>query len=485
VRLTRRVRIQLALFAAITLAAGAVLVFRYINAPALFFGVGHYTVSIELRQAGGLYPKANVTYRGTEVGEVQSVRLTKTGVQAVLSLRSDVAIPADLRAEVHSQTAIGEQYVELLPRSGSAASLKQGDVITVNDTEVPPAIDALLNSTNRGLAAIPKNNLKTAIDESYTAVGGLGPELSRIVKGSTQVAVDADRNLDSLITVIDQSQPILDSQADMAGAIQAWAAHLATVTDQLRSHDAAVAGVLQNGGDAADEGRRLFERLKPTLPLLLANLVSIGEVALTYQPAIEQLLVLVPQSVAVEQGTEMANLHTKQPYKGLFLDFQLNLNLPPVCTTGFLPPQQWRAPSAVDYPDRPAGDLYCRTPQDAPFDVRGAKNYPCQTAPGKRAPTVKMCESDQQYVPLNDGDSWKGDPNATLSGQGIPQLPPGSAAAAAPLPPAPLPLAAAEYDPATGSFVGPDGRLQTQSDLSQAAPRDKTWQSMLTPPPGN
>ena len=65
------------------------------------------------------------------------------------------------------------------------------------------------------------------------------------------------------------------------------------------------------------------------------------------------------------------------------------------------------------------------------WNVRGAKNTPCVTRPGKRAPTVKMCESDEQYVPLNDGDNWKGDPNATLSGQDIPQLPPGLAAGSA------------------------------------------------------
>ncbi len=52
---------------------------------------------------------------------------------------------------------------------------------------MPPAIDALLNSANSGLAAIPKDELKTAIDESYTAVHGLGPELSRIVKGSSRM----------------------------------------------------------------------------------------------------------------------------------------------------------------------------------------------------------------------------------------------------------------------------------------------------------
>jgi len=486
-RLDRRIKIQLAVFAVISVMAGAVMIFRYIDAPAMLFGVGHYTVTVELQRAAGLYPSANVTYRGTEVGRVKSVRLTDTGVRAELLLTSGIKVPAQLQAQVHSQSAIGEQYLELRPRTGDGPALKDGDVIPVDASSVPPDIDSLLDATNRGLAAIPRDNLQTVIDESYTAVGGLGPDLARLVKGSTRLAIDADKNLDSLITLIEQSKPVLDSQTDSADAINAWAAHLANVTDQLRTSDTPVAGLLRNGGRAADEGRQLFARLQPTLPLLLANLVSVADVAVTYQPAIEQLLVLLPQAVSVEQGTQVASVNTKQDYKGLYLDFNLNVNVPPICQTGFLPPQQSRVPSLVDYPDRPAGDLYCRVPQDSPFGVRGARNYPCQTVPGKRAPTVKMCESDEQYVPLNDGYNWKGDPNATLSGQGVPQLPPGSAPAPSALPkrPAPPPIAAAEYDPATGRYVGPDGHLYTQSDLSQTAPKERTWQSMLMPPPKN
>jgi phospholipid/cholesterol/gamma-HCH transport system substrate-binding protein len=482
--LDRRIKIRLALFTAIALGAAAVMIFRYINVPAMVFGVGHYNVTVELARAGGLYPSANVSYRGTVVGRVDSVELTDTGVQAVLSLQSAYKIPSQLRAEVHSQSAIGEQYVDLQPSTTDAPALKNGDVIPVADSAVSPDIDSLLDATNSGLAAIPQDNLKTVIDESYTAIGGLGPELTRIVKGFTDLSVDADRNLDSLISLIDQSPPVLDSQSDSAEAIDAWAAHLASITHQLAATDDSVAGVLHNGGPAADEARQQFQRLQPTLPLLLANLVSIGEVAVAYQPAIEQLLVLFPQAVANIQGMMTANRHTKQDYKGLFLDFNLNLNLPPVCNTGFLPPQQQRAPSLQDYPDRPAGDLYCRVPQDSPFNVRGAKNYPCLTVPGKRAPTAKMCESDEQYVPLNDGYNWKGDPNATLSGQGVPQLPPEPAAdATTPLPgPAPAPIAAAEYNPATGTYIGPDGRLYNQANLAQTAPAERTWQSMLIPP---
>jgi phospholipid/cholesterol/gamma-HCH transport system substrate-binding protein len=167
------------------------------------------------------------------------------------------------------------------------------------------------------------------------------------------------------------------------------------------------------------------------------------------------------------------------------LNFNLNLNLPPPCTTGFLPAQQMRAPSAVDYPERPAGDLYCRIPQDAMFDVRGARNLPCVTRPGKRAPTVKMCESEENYVPLNEGFNWKGDPNATLSGQGIPQLPPDAAGEPQANPASPPPVAVAQYDPATGRYVGPDGQIYTQADLAANAPKERTWQGMLMPPNGH
>ncbi|MCX2931677.1 MlaD family protein [Mycobacterium sp. CVI_P3] len=482
--LGRRILIQLMIFGIVSLTAGAVMVFGYIKMPAMF-GVGRYTVTVELPQSGGLYPTGNVTYRGTQVGKVSSVQLNPDGtVAAVLSLTSGIRIPSDLEAEVHSQSAIGEQYVALLPRDGTAKPLQNGDVIPLSQTSVPPPVDGVLDAANRGLAAIPHDALKTAVDESYTAIGGLGSDLSRIVKGSDTLAIDARANLDSLTTVIDQSGPLLRSQVQTGDAIGAWAAHLATITRQLRDQNTAVGGVIANGGAGAQEARQLIERIQPTIPVILTNLVSVGQVAVTYRHDIEQLLVLIPQGVAMVQAGTVANHNTRQAYKGTYLDFNLNVNIPPPCTTGFLPATQRRTAAQTDAPDRPAGDLYCRIPQDAQQNVRGARNLPCETRPGKRAPTVTMCESDEHYVPLNDGTSWKGDPNATLSGQDIPQLPADSGPPPAdPAPPAPASgMAVTPYDPATGAYLGPDGQVYTQSDLAEAGPQRPTWQSMLLPP---
>jgi phospholipid/cholesterol/gamma-HCH transport system substrate-binding protein len=337
--LTRQILIQMAIFALVATTALAIMVFGYMRLPEMA-GVGQYRVTLQLPETGGLYPRSNVTYRGAQVGTVKSVHLTGSGVAAELSLDSNVKIPADVEAEVHSVSSVGEQFVQLLPRSGNGPSLKDGDVIPADRTTVPTDINKVLTDTTRGLQAIPQDNLKTVVDEAYVAVGGLGPELRRLVNGSTTLAIDARKNLDPLTTLIDQSKPVLDSQTDTADSIQAWASNLASITSQLQTQDPAVAGILENGPGAADEVRALFDRLQPTLPIVLANLVSLGEVAVTYQPSLEQLLVLLPQGTAVTQAVGVHKRNTKQDYAGDALVFNLNLMIPLLPSSSGCPPSR-------------------------------------------------------------------------------------------------------------------------------------------------
>ncbi|MCV7097698.1 MCE family protein [Mycobacterium kubicae] len=490
-RLSRRTWIQLAVLSLVTLVSCGAMAINYMKLPETLFGIGEYNVTVDLPQSGGLYQTSVVTYRGTDVGQVKSVDVTATGVRAVLAMRSGVKVPANVQASVHSRSAIGEQYIELTPQPGKDAApsrmLRAGDVIPAGRVDVPVDIGRLLDMTNRALQAIPRDNLHTVIDETDRAVGGLGPELSRIVDGSTALALAGGRTIDPLVSLIDQSPPVLNSQVQTSDAIATWAHHAAAITAQFQAQDAALRDLLTQGSSGIEEGRALFDRVAPAVPVLFANLVSLADIAVVYRHDIEQLLVLFPQGIAIMSGSLVPNAGTKQDYRGFYLDFNLNMNLPPPCTTGFLPPTQRRSPADVDAPDRPAADLYCRLPQDSELNVRGARNIPCENKPWKRAPTVELCESDEEYVPLNDGYNWKGDPNATTSGQGVPQYPPGQdprlspPRGTAPPQPPPPPVAVATYDPNTGDYVGPDGHRYTESDL--AHPRAKNWQSLLVPPP--
>ena len=432
VRLPRAIWIQLAILAAVTIIACGVMAFGFVKVPALI-GIGRYNVTLELPASGGLYPTSVVTYRGSEVGRVSSIDVTQDGVRAELKLESSAKIPADVSAEVHSRSAIGEQFVELTPRSDDAGApaLSEGDVIPVGKVEVPPEIGSLLDATNRALQAIPQDNLRTVVDEANTALAGLGPELSRIVDGSTALAIDAGKTVDPVTTLIDQSPPVLNSQVQTADSIETWANRMASITGQLKAQDTAFADLLRQGGPALEEGRASFDRVAPALPILLANTVSLGDIAVAYRSDIEQLLVLFPQGTAVMSSIILPSANTKQDYKGVYLDFNLNLNLPPPCNTGFLPVRQQRSPSDQDAPERPAGELYCRVPQESDLNVRGVRNIPCETVPGKRAPTVELCESNEHVRPAQRRLQLEGRPQRDAVGSGCAAVRPGPRSAAA------------------------------------------------------
>ena len=414
--LTRFVRIQLVIFTIVGTIGVIVMVLWYIQAPTLL-GIGRITVTLELPAAGGLYRFSNVTYRGVQVGKVTAVGLTSHGAKATLSLGASPKIPADLTAEVGSISAVGEQYVDLRPRTDSPPYLRDGSVIAMRDTTIPQQVGPLLDRVSALVDSIPKNKLGQLLDESFRGFNGSGYDLGSLFDSSARISGDLNSVADRTRTLTEDSVPLLDSQEQTTDSIRVWARSLAGVSEQVATDDPQVRTLLHTGLEAANEASRLLEQIKPTLPVLLANLTSIGQVGVTYNPSLEQLLVLLPPWVASLQ----AAAPTRNPTGIPLADFHFNLEDPPVCTTGYLPQSQWRSPADTTTIDTPDG-LYCKLPQDSPIGVRGVRNYPCMGHPGKRAPTVEICDSDKPYVPLATREHVFGpnplDPN--LVSQGIP-----------------------------------------------------------------
>ena len=494
--LSRFVRGQLIIFTVLTLAALSVMGVYYMQIPAMV-GIGRYTVTVQLPTSGGLYETSNVSYRGATVGTVVSVDPTREGASAVLSLDSSVKVPVDVTADVHSRSAIGEQYVDLVPTSDAGPYLADGAVIPVDRTSVPQDIAPMIDTVNNSLAAIPEGKLSSLLDESYRAFNGTGPDLQRLLDSSNLLVGDANENSEATTTLIDDMGPFLAAQAESTDSITAWAHNINGLTSSARQRDQSIRTVLQQGPEAADEATKLFQDLKPTLPLLLDNLTSLGQVAVTYNASLEQLLVILPQGMSVLQTMGAPNKGTSnRPY----LSFNLgNLNSPPPCTTGFMPPETRRDGSAVDAPTRTTDDIYCALPQDSEYNVRGARNLPCMDNPGKRAPTVAICKSDEPYRPQGN-IPWIGNPTPTIdnpladeanrmweqmNGPGAAGAPPGEGPSAAPASfeqgaagPA---VATAEYDPDSGTYRGSDGTLYKQANvIAPDSKSDPTWQTMLT-----
>jgi phospholipid/cholesterol/gamma-HCH transport system substrate-binding protein len=414
--LTRFVRIQLAIFAVVGLIGVIAMALFYVQVPTLL-GIGRMTVSLELPATGGLYRFANVTYRGVQVGKVTAVGLTPDGVKATLSLDGSPNIPANLHAEVRSVSAVGEQYVDLQPRTGTGPYLHNGSVIALRDTTIPQAVGPMLDQVSSLIKSIPQDKVSQLLDESFRAFNGSGFDLGSLSDSTSRISADANKIADRARTLTEDVGPLLNSQVRTADSVKTWARSLAGISDVLATDDSKFRTVLKNGPDALEEASRLLEQIKPTLPVLLANLGTIGQIGLTYHASIEQLLVLLPPVNTVLLTSAPANHPDGLPVG----DFALTIEDPPICTVGFMPPSQWRSPADQTVIDTPDG-LYCKLPQDSPIAVRGARNYPCMGHPGKRAPTVEICNSDKPFMPLAMRQHTLGpaplDPN--LLSQGVP-----------------------------------------------------------------
>src|ERR1700749_2240619 len=224
--LSRFVRIQLAIFAIVGTIGVIAMVLFYIQAPTLL-GIGRMTVTLELPSTGGLYRFSNVTYRGVQVGKVTGVALTANGAKATLSLGTSPKIPANLEADVRSVSAIGEQYVDLRPRTDSAPYLRNGSVIAMRDTTIPQAVGPMLDQVSALIKSIPKDKVSQLLDESFQAFNGSGYDAGSLSDSASRISADANSVSDRFRTLTEDSGPFLDSQAQTTGAIRTWARSLA------------------------------------------------------------------------------------------------------------------------------------------------------------------------------------------------------------------------------------------------------------------
>jgi phospholipid/cholesterol/gamma-HCH transport system substrate-binding protein len=513
--LTRLVKTQLVLLVVVAIGAVVVLGWYFLRIPSLV-GVGRYTLYAELPQSGGLYRTANVTYRGITIGKVTNVEPTERGARATMSIDNGYQIPTAATANVHSVSAVGEQYLDLVSTSNHGPYLQNSQTIT--KSTVPSQIGPALDAANRGLAVLPKDKVASLLYETSQAVGGLGPSLRRLVDATQAITHDFRGSIDDIDDIIERSAPIIDSQVNSGDDIGRWAANLNTLAAQTAQQDQAIRRILANAAPTADQVNATFSEVRESLPQVLANLEVVIDMLKRYHNGVEQALVFLPQSAAVAQSVT-----SEFPGQAALGVGALSLNQPPPCLTGFLSASEWRAPADTSTAPLPSG-TYCKIPMDAQNVVRGARNDPCADVPGKRAATPRECRSDKPYVPLGT-NPWYGDPNQILTcpasaarcdqpvkpGLVIPapsvnnglnplpanQLPgtpppvsdplqrPGSGTVRCngqqpnPCIYTPNALPPAMYDVQSGKVVGPDGVVYSVANSNNIG--DEGWKEMLTP----
>jgi phospholipid/cholesterol/gamma-HCH transport system substrate-binding protein len=392
--ITRRTRIQLLIFVAITLIGVSFVGARYARLDRYIVD-DHYTVVAHFERAGGIYEGAEVTYRGVQVGRVGQLTLTDGGVDVHLDIdKGDDRIPDDTLAVVGNRSAVGEQYVELQPRTDKAPYLDDGSQIPMADTRTPLATEKLLGDLSTTVQSVDQQALATTVDELGQAFAGTGTDLQRIIDTGNSFINAADDNFDVTTSLIRDSNTVLRTQVDEADAFRTFANQLSLFSGTLAGADPDLRTVIDEGSGAANQLRTFLEQNRVDLGELIANVVTTGDVVVAHLPGVEQILSIYPY--VVEGGFTVV---AKSPETNLYdAHFGMILTNNPVCHHGYestdtRPPQ--------DGSNRPMNTNAGCTEPPGSSNPRGVQNLH-RAGAAYRAPVVATYDPERGRLRWGD-----------------------------------------------------------------------------------
>lgn len=353
--MTRSVRIRLVIFAVLAAVGIAYVGASYFGLTNTVLG-RNIDVGIDLPSSGGLYAGSSVDYRGVDVGKVTSLEVTKSGVHVSLQLQPGTRIPAASKVRVEDLSAVGEQYVNFLPSTGTGPYLGNGDTVRADAASLPLPTEQLLGDLDTFSGSINTTDLRTVVSQLGAMFQGNATNLRRLVDASTTFVGQATAHQRQTIELLESGKKVLATQQAHSTDIRSFASGLSNFTHALKVSDPQLRTILQGGSSTVREVRSLVDGLTPVLPTFIANLVTVNQVFTARLPALEQTLVTFPLM--------LSNGFVGTPGDGYgHLNMQLTYTTP-VCSQGYEPPAQWLPGTATS--DPPTYPAKCSDPRAQP-----------------------------------------------------------------------------------------------------------------------
>ncbi|MEU6678893.1 MlaD family protein [Streptomyces sp. NPDC046925] len=259
----------------------------------------YYTVKVQLAETGGLFSHGNVTYRGVDVGRVEAVELTPDGVEARIRIEESAPkIPSDLDAKVANLSAVGEQYLDLSPRTDGGPYLADGSVVARAATKTPAPVTDVLTSVDRLASSVDTAALRTVVDELGKSFEGRGQDLQILIDTGSEFIRAAKKSLPATTRLLIDGETVLRTQNEQSDALKSFASGTAELAAQLKKSDPDLRRLIAQTPDAATQFTALLQDTDPGLSVVLANLVTTSELLVTRQRGTRELMVRIPQVAA-------------------------------------------------------------------------------------------------------------------------------------------------------------------------------------------
>ena len=252
-------------------------------------------VVLELDDAGGVFTSQEVTYRGITVGQIGKMAVVDDGVEITLDINAAHQIPKeDLEARVMFKSAVGEQFVDLLPANDGPPYLEDGDHIPKENTTIPVSTQELLTTVEAVLRGVPPEDLKGAVDALGLGLTGRGPDIATIIESSAIIAETFAERGDEFEGILKNGTKVgeqfIRSREDFATAIR----ELVTVSDTLADGTGDLERLMRGGNTTSREVVALLRKHNKGVNEFLVDIAEINQIQAEHGDDLAQLLRYLP-----------------------------------------------------------------------------------------------------------------------------------------------------------------------------------------------
>lgn len=257
-----------------------------------------YSVLATFPDAGGVFTNQEVTYRGITVGQVGKMTVVPDGVEIELLIEEDTKIPEeDVEARVMFKSAVGEQFVDILPGSDDGPYLTDGSKIPLEQTSIPVSTQDLLATLQAVLEGVPPEALKGAIDSAGEGLAGRGDDIATILDSMARLAELFGDRAPEIRSILrngtEVGEAFVASREDFAAAIR----DLVIVSETLEGNTGELKRLLEGANLTSEELVALIRDSRSDLHQSITEIAEINEIQAEKSDALKALFKFLPRGL--------------------------------------------------------------------------------------------------------------------------------------------------------------------------------------------
>jgi phospholipid/cholesterol/gamma-HCH transport system substrate-binding protein len=258
-----------------------------------------YSVYAMFPDAGGVFTNQEVTYRGITVGQVGEMRVTEEGVSIELLIEKtyDEIPKEDVEARVMFKSAVGEQFVDILPASDEEPYLADGDEIPMDQNSIPVSTQELLTTLEAVMRGVPPDALKGTVDALGVGLTGHGPDIATIIESMAELAqLFADRAPEVQGILREGSEvgaAFVESGDDFEAAIR----ELVSVSEELAEDRPHIAELLRNTNLASEEVVALLRDYDTNVERFLPRFAELNALQAEHRDDLSDIFIHLPDGL--------------------------------------------------------------------------------------------------------------------------------------------------------------------------------------------